>query len=136
VTIAAVDYGSRRLGIAASDPAGIIIYPVAVIRRHSLPRDLAALCQQFETLEATKVIVGWPLNMDGTKGAQAKAAEQFARYLREASGLEVQLQDERLSTWEARERLKTWPQRGRANLDALAALVILENWFRARNRSL
>ncbi len=133
MTIAAVDYGSRRLGIAASDPAGIVIYPVGVIRRRSLNSDLVALCRQLKALGATRVIVGWPLNMDGTTGTSAQAAEHFAQCLRAASGLEVELQDERLSTWEARERLKTRSKRPRASVDAIAAVIILENWFRTRN---
>ena len=72
--------------------------------------------------------------MDGSTGEAARAAEQFARALRDATGLEVELHDERLSTWEAEIRLKTGPKRGRrsASVDAAAAVIILESWFQAR----
>src|SRR5437870_2488162 len=126
--IAAVDYGKRRLGIAASDPLGIVVYPAGVIQRHSLKRDLVKLAERLRELEASRVIVGLPLKMDGSTGEAARAAEQFARALRDATGLEVELHDERLSTWEAEIRLKTGPKHGRrsASVDAAAAVIILE----------
>jgi putative Holliday junction resolvase len=131
--IAAIDFGRRRLGIAAADPSGIVVYPAGVIQRHSLKRDLAALSSLLKELEANRIIVGLPLNMDGTAGPAVRAAEQFAQHLRAATGLEVELHDERLSTFEAAERLKTTSKRGRrAMVDAVAAVVILESWLEAQ----
>lgn len=132
--IAAIDFGKRRLGVAASDPSGIMAYPAGVIQRRSLKRDLAALNARLRELEANRVIVGLPLNMDGTAGPAARAAEQFAQHLRDATGLEVELHDERLSTFEAAERLKTASKRdrSRAMIDAVAAVVILESWLEAQ----
>ena len=132
--IAAIDYGKRRLGIAATDPSGIVAYPAGVIQRRSLKRDLATLSARLRELEASRVIVGLPLNMDGTAGPAARAAEQFAQHLRDATGLEVELHDERLSTFEAAERLKTTSRRDRrrAMVDAVAAVVILESWLEAQ----
>jgi putative holliday junction resolvase len=134
MAIAAIDYGERRLGIAAADPSGIVVYPAGVIQRRSLKRDLATLSARLRELEASLVIVGLPLNMDGTAGPVARAAEQFARHLREATGLEVTLHDERLSTFEAEQRLKATSKRGRHStmVDAVAAVVILESWLEAR----
>ena len=133
--IAAIDYGKRRLGIAAGESSGIVAYPVGVIQRRSLKRDLAALSERLRELEAKRVIVGLPLNMDGSAGPAARAAEQFARHLRETTGLEVELHDERLSTFEAEERLKAASKRGRrAMVDAVAAVVILEGWLEAQRR--
>jgi putative holliday junction resolvase len=134
--IAAIDYGKRRLGIAAGESSGIAAYPVGVIERRSLKRDLAVLSERLRELEAKRVIVGLPLNMDGTAGPAARAAEQFARHLREATGLEVELHDERLSTFEAEERLKAATKRGRRRtmVDAVAAVVILEGWLEAQRR--
>jgi putative holliday junction resolvase len=132
MTIAAIDYGKRRLGIAASDPAGILVYPVGVIDRRSLQRDLVTLAARLKELEVTRVIVGLPLNMDGSAGAAARAAEAFAQKLRKATGLEVELHDERLTTVEAAERVRVISRRSRRNrpLDAFAAVVILESWLR------
>jgi putative pre-16S rRNA nuclease len=131
MAIAAIDYGKHRLGIAAADPSETVAYPAGVIQRRSLKRDLAALSARLSELEASRVIVGLPLNMDGTAGPAARAAEQFARQLREATGLEVELYDERLSTLEAKERLKTMSKRRHraAIVDAVAAAVILESWL-------
>ena len=133
--IAAIDFGRRRLGIAAADPSGIVAYPAGVIQRRSLKRDLAALSARLKELEASRIIVGLPLNMDGTAGPAARATEQFAQHLRDATGLEVELHDERLSTFEAAERLKIASKRGRRRVmvDAVAAVVILESWLEAQH---
>jgi putative holliday junction resolvase len=134
MTIAAIDYGKRRLGIAATDPSGIVAYSAGVIQRRSLKRDLATLGVRLRELEADRVIVGLPLNMDGTAGPAARAAAQFAQHLHEATGLEVELHDERLSTFEAVERLKTISKRHHrgAIVDAIAAVIILESWLQAQ----
>jgi len=134
MTIAAIDYGKRRLGIAASDVSGKVVYPVGVIERRALKRDLVALGARLRELEATRVIVGLPLNMDGTVGTAARAARQFAQTLHGATGLAVELYDERLSTFEAKARLKTASKHGRrgACVDAVAAVVILEAWLEAK----
>ncbi len=134
MTIAAIDYGKRRLGLAAADPSGIVAYPAGVIERRSLKRDLATLSARLRELAASRVIVGLPLNMDGTAGPAARAAEQFAQHLREATRLEVELYDERLSTFEAKERLRTTSKRRHrsAMVDAVAAVVILESWLEAQ----
>jgi putative Holliday junction resolvase len=133
MAIAAIDYGKRHLGIAATDPSGIVVYPVGVVLRHSLKRDLATLNARLRELEASRVIVGLPLNMDGTPGPAVRAAEHFAQHLRTATGLEVELYDERLSTFEAEQRLKALAKRGRrGSVDAVAAVVILESWLEAQ----
>jgi putative Holliday junction resolvase len=136
MTIAAIDYGKRRLGIAACDAAGIVVYPAGVIQRRSLKRDLATLNARLKELDASRVVLGWPLNMDGTTGPAARAAAQFAKHLRDATGLDVELYDERLSTFEAKERLKTASKRSRsAYVDAVAAVVILESWLAAHQNA-
>jgi|SRR6516164_7128148 putative Holliday junction resolvase len=134
MTIAAIDYGQRRLGIAAADPMRILAYPAGVIQRHSLKRDLTILSARLRELEVSRVIVGLPLNMDGSAGDTARAAAKFAQHLRDATGLEVELHDERLSTFEANERLKKTSQRGRRDsmVDAVAAVLILESWLDAQ----
>ena len=113
----------------------MLAYPVETIERNSLKRDIDKLKARLTELEATRVIVGLPLNMDGSTGPAARAAERFARDLAEATGLPVELQDERLSTFEAEERLKTTVSgRGRRqSVDAIAAVVILESWLRKQS---
>jgi putative Holliday junction resolvase len=131
MTIVAIDYGKRRLGIAAADKSTLVVFPQGVIERRSIKRDLSALRARLEELEATLVIVGLPLNMDGSAGPAALEATHFAQILQKATGLEVQVFDERLSTFEAKERLRTGSRhhRRRAFVDAVAAAVILEAWL-------
>jgi putative holliday junction resolvase len=137
MTIAAIDYGKNRLGIAASDAAGLVVYPVGAIKRQSLRYDLAKLNARLRELEVTRVIVGLPLNMDGSSGPAARATEHFAQHLRIATGLEVELYDERLSTFEAGQRLRTVSkrERRRVSLDAVAAVVILQGWLEAQRNA-
>jgi putative Holliday junction resolvase len=133
--IAAVDYGRRRIGIAATGEHGVV-FPAAVIEQRSRKLSLEAVGRRLAELGAERVIVGWPLNMDGSAGVQAAAAEKFAAELRLTTGLTVDLFDERLSSYEARERLRAAPariQRGKP-LDAVAACVILESWVQSQKR--
>jgi putative Holliday junction resolvase len=132
--IAALDFGKRRIGIAITDPDEVAAYPVATIGRRSLIRDLELIASRLVKLEATHIVVGLPLNMDGTMGPQARAAESFAQHVREATGLAVDMYDERLTSFEADERLKALPRRKRSKPanDAIAAAVILEGWLDSR----
>jgi putative Holliday junction resolvase len=136
MAIAALDFGRRWIGIAVTDGIGLGVYPVGTIERRSLRRDLELICARLTELEVTLVVVGLPLNMDGTAGPQADAVEAFSRQVREASGLAVELFDERLTSFEAEERMKTLPTRRKHRsshaIDAVAACVILEGWLQSR----
>lgn len=130
--IAAIDFGRRRLGLAVADPeAALGARPVGAIERKSLRRDIEILRRRMLELEVTHVIVGLPLNMDGSIGPMARAAGKFAESLREATGLPVDLFDERLSSFEADRRMRASPgmTRGGRSIDAVAASVILESWL-------
>ncbi|HUN57921.1 MAG TPA: Holliday junction resolvase RuvX [Candidatus Binataceae bacterium] len=135
MTIASLDFGKRRIGLALAYEEHGAVIPLEVIERKSLVRDLALVVRRLTELEVSQVIVGLPLNMDGTEGLQARAAARFAEQLRETSGLVVELFDERLSSFEARDRLReSGGRRPRGGIDALAAAVILESWL-ARSRT-
>ena len=133
--IAAVDFGKSRIGIAATGEHGVV-FPAGIIEQRSRKLSLEAVGRRLAELGAGRVIVGWPLHMDGTAGAQAIAAEKFAAELRLTTGLAVDLFDERLSSYEARERLREAPARRKRSrpLDAVAACVILESWLQSRKR--
>ena len=79
MAILALDFGKRRIGIAISDPSGSGAYPVAVVERRSLTRDLQEIERILATRDVTRVVVGLPLNMDGSEGPAARAAREFAR---------------------------------------------------------
>jgi len=129
--IVALDVGDVRIGVAVSDPMRVLAQPVEVYRRVGYGPDsryVLALCDRYET---TDVLLGLPLNMDGSKGPQAEKALAFGRILAEA-GLSVTYWDERLTTVTAERTLIEGGVR-RENrklyVDKLAAAVILEQWL-------
>jgi putative holliday junction resolvase len=135
MTIAAVDYGRRWIGIAATGGHGVV-FPAGVIEQRSRRQSLETLSQRLAELGAERVIVGWPINIDGSAGTPAVAAEKFADELRQMTGLVVEMFDERLTSYEASERLSALPPRHhrRKRVDAVAACIILESWLQSRQR--
>lgn len=131
MSVAALDLGRRRIGIAALDAAGVAVHPLAVLKRCSLGRDIEAIAGHLGARGIKRVVVGLPLNMDGTEGPQARAVRRFAEALRAATGLVVELHDERLSTREAREQMAGLGRRRERPVDAVAAAIILESWLGA-----
>ena len=136
--ITGIDFGRKRIGLAISDGHGA--YPVAVIERRSLQRDLDAIRSWLVDREISLFVVGLPLNMDGTEGPSARAARAFAERVGSATGLPVEMFDERLTSIEAEERLRessgsrtsNRAARKKAARDAVAAAVILEGWLESR----
>ena len=134
MAIAALDLGRRRIGVAVTDAAAMGAHPVGIVERRALKHDLEAIAAMLRDRRVSIVVVGLPLNMDGTEGPAALSARRFATSLAEALGVTVEMFDERLTSFEARERLADMPARKGARktgLDALAAVVILEGWMQA-----
>jgi putative Holliday junction resolvase len=132
--IAALDLGRRRIGVAVTDEAGIGAHPVGIVERHSLQKDLNAIAEMIRHRNVGLIVVGLPLNMDGSEGAAALFARKFAERLALEFCINVEMFDERLTTFEARERLDGMPMKKGARkrgVDALAATVILEGWMQA-----
>ena len=133
-----IDAGERRVGLALSDELGLLATPLAVLHRDG---GLASVMKQISEITTREgvvfVVVGLPLNQDGSAGRQARRAEAFASIVRRALGLPVQLWDERLSTVEAMARARAIGYsvrrlRERGTLDALAAAVILQEYLDSR----
>lgn len=127
----AVDVGSVRVGVAASDPDGRIALPVTVLARDRRgDTDLRRLAELAGERAAFEVIVGWPRSLSGADGRAATTARRFATRLAAAvAPIEVRLVDERLSTIEAGRRLQAAgrdTRSARSVVDAAAAVVILE----------
>ncbi len=129
--IIALDVGDRRIGVAVSDPLGITAQPVEVYTRVGYTPDrkyVQALCERYGT---RKVLLGLPLNMDGSLGGQAQKAKAFGEVLKEA-GLEIYYQDERMTTITAESVLISGNVRRsdrKLYVDKLAACVILQQWL-------
>ena len=137
MSIAAIDFGRKRIGIALTDTREEVAYPLATLVRGGTASDLAAIATRLDGCEVRLLVVGLPLSMDGTEGPSARAARAFGDRLGESMRLPVEFFDERLTSVEAEERLRGAPgssKRRRAALDAVAAAIILEGWMDA-NRS-
>ena len=133
--IMAVDFGDARTGLAVCDKAEMLAVPAGVIteRRFEVCVEKAAAAARENRAEL--IVVGHPLNMNGTAGERAEKCEAFAAALREASGLPVELWDERSTTVTAHQYLNDTNTRGRkrkAVVDAVAATIILEAYLAHR----
>jgi putative holliday junction resolvase len=134
MVIAAIDFGRRRIGVAVTDAAAKGAHSLGIVERHALMHDLDAIAAMLGDRRVSTIVVGLPLNMDGSEGPAARGASKFAQRLAERMGVGVEMFDERLTSFEARERLAGIPTpRGqrKSALDALAAVVILEGWMQA-----
>jgi len=132
--IAALDLGRRRIGVAVTDAASMGAHPVGIVERRALKHDLDAIAAMLQDRHVSTIVVGLPLNMDGSEGPAARGARRFAERLADALGASVEMFDERLTSFEARDRLADIPVKKGARktgLDALAAVVILEGWMQA-----
>lgn len=136
--ILAIDPGTVRCGLAVSDSLGMLATPLEAVPvgdGHDLVARLAARAAE---LEAQRIVVGHPLNMDGTAGPRAQASARLVEALRAATAIPVDLVDERLSSFEAEERLHEAGRRPRgrvrsgragrrdAQVDSAAAAVLLQ----------
>jgi putative Holliday junction resolvase len=133
-----VDVGEVRIGVALSDPAGILATPLVTLSRdRSGGRDLDALAAMVVEHEVVEVVVGLPRTLAGREGPAARAAADYARALggRLGAGVAVRLTDERLTTVSATRMLAERGVRGRkqrAVIDQAAAVEILQGWLDAR----
>jgi putative Holliday junction resolvase len=131
-----LDLGERRIGLAVSDAARVIAFPLGALDRKSLATDVEALCALIRERGVAAVVVGLPLHLDGRPGTGAAAARRFAERLGAACALPVSLVDERMTTVIAERALREEPRgrkRGKrpakGQVDALAATMILRTYL-------
>jgi putative Holliday junction resolvase len=127
-----IDLGDVRIGVAVSDELGIVASPHSVITSAGWNRDVARISEIVDEVGAGEVIVGLPVNMDGTRGPRAQKATDFAQRLKEALDVPVLLWDERLSTAQANRALLEADlsrRRRREVVDKAAASLILQNYL-------
>lgn len=126
-----LDIGDRRIGVAISDPVGIIASPLTIVSGEDIPLAVRAIIEIAVSREAGRIVVGLPRSMDGTLGPQAIKVQAFVDELRKQTALPVEVRDERLSTVQARRLMHDSGRRGKKKIfdDAAAAAVILQSYL-------
>ncbi len=131
----AVDFGAARIGIAATDAAGILAYPVESIFTDRV-EPLERIAELVRSLSAKSLVVGLPLRLDGTEGSSCEKVRTFAARLHERlPELPLFFQDEFLTTAEAQRKLHAAGRKARSFkpvIDQAAAVEILNSWMRDR----
>ena len=125
-----LDVGDRRIGLALSDPTGLLASPFGVVERG--PSDLADIVSVSEENEVAEIVVGLPLSLSGDSGRQAGKVRAFIRDLKSQTELPIKTVDERLSTVQAQGMLHQSERRRRGDrgqLDSAAAAIILQTYL-------
>lgn len=133
--IMGLDYGEVRIGIAFSDLLQMISSPFETYKRRSLIFDLDYLKNLIKEKEVSLIVMGLPLNMDGTEGERAQKTREFGSELSRISGVNVVYIDERLTSVEAEEMLiqaKVRREKRKEIIDKLAAQIILETYLKSK----
>ena len=133
--ILAVDYGDARTGIAVSDNSEFLASPVGTIKEYNAERLAQKVADIAREQNAGEIIVGLPINMNGTEGPRAEKCREFGDMLRELVDVEVKMWDERSTTVTAHQFLNETNVRGKkrkAVVDTVAATVILESYLAYR----
>jgi putative Holliday junction resolvase len=138
----ALDLGQRRVGLAVSDELCLTVRPLETLRRTNWKQLLRQVSAALQSFDARALVIGLPLNMDGTEGEAALEARRSARNFELSLGVPVYLQDERLTSLEAENRLRAAGHREarlrRARVDAESAAIILRDFIesvRSRRRA-
>jgi putative Holliday junction resolvase len=133
-----LDVGSKRIGVAVSDPLGITAQGLETIHRQNKRIDFESLGRVIAKYEISEIVVGLPLRMSGAEGTQSEKMRQFADELHRRFSLPVHLWDERLTSAQAnrllRETEMSIQRRGKV-VDQMAAVLILQSWMEARASS-
>ena len=130
--IMAIDYGDARTGIAVSDLTGMIAGEAWTINEWDRDRLARKIADEVKARDVGKIVIGNPLNMDGTAGPRAEKSAEMAGLLRELTGLEVIPWDERRTTVDAHRILQANGRREKKHrkvVDAVAATLILEGYL-------
>lgn len=135
--ILAVDYGDARTGLASCDKYESIASPVGTVAERNQDVLVRKISDKAKELGTEHIVVGLPVNMDGSRGERAQKCEEFAKKLSESTGLEVSMWDERVTTVQAIGILNETNIRGKrrkAVIDTVAATLILESYLEYRKK--
>jgi putative Holliday junction resolvase len=133
-----LDFGTKRIGVALSDEMGWTSQGLTTIERKGNRKDLVKIGRLVEEHSVEEIVLGLPLNMDGSEGRAVEAVKKFAGLLEEQLKIPVHLWDERLTSWEAEEILKAAKVKAKKRkqvVDKLAATLILKSYLDAQRES-
>ena len=136
--ILGVDFGDTRTGLAVSDLLGMLANGIGYVNSTYMPKTAEMVADKAKELGVSKIVVGLPINMNGTMGPRAEHAKEFAQMLSEKTGLPIEMFDERCSTMAAHQILNLTDTRGKkrkAAVDTLSAQIILQNYLDSKRRS-
>ena len=134
--IMAIDYGDRRIGLAVSDERAILVGDAWTMNEWKPERAVKRIAEEAAARNVGRLVLGLPKNMDGTEGPRAALSRELAEQLRETTGLEVVLWDERRSSIEAHAILHANGRKEkdhRKTVDAVAASLMLEGYLRRQS---
>jgi putative Holliday junction resolvase len=130
--------GSKRIGIAVSDPLGVTAQGLETLQRQNKKTDFERLGELIRNYEVTEIVVGFPLRMNGAEGIQAEKIARWAGELQARFQVRVHLWDERLTSAEANRLLRQTEmsirRRGQV-VDRMAAVLILQSWMECRSQA-
>ncbi len=138
MVILAVDLGKARTGLAVCDKEEMLSSPLTQINEYNRENLIEKISRIADERKAELIVVGLPKNMDGSEGESAQNAREFASKLNKATGIDVDMQDERGTTITAHNYLNTTNTRGKKRksvVDTLSATIILEDYLRKRKNS-
>ena len=130
--IMAIDYGDARIGLAVSDPTGLICGEAWTMEEWNMERACTRIIDEAQKRNVERFVLGLPKNMDGSEGPRAEISRKFAKMLEDGCGIPVTLWDERRSSIEAHAILHASGKKERAHrrtVDAVAASIILEGYL-------
>ncbi len=132
-----VDYGDARIGLSVSDELETLASPLVTLKSESMRKNIDAVAKVAAEEKVSRIVIGLPLNMDGSEGARASKTRSFGRVLEKVSGLPVEYFDERLTSVEAEEIMESVgvKKNKRKNLvDRIAAQLILQSYLDASKK--
>ena len=133
--ILGLDYGSKRIGVAVCDELGITAQGLATITRKNRRQDIEKIAGFIRAYNVEKIVIGYPIKLDGTEGIQCEKVGKFARLLESAFSIPVVKWDETLTTKEAEEvliRANMRREKRKTVIDKLAAALILQGYLDSR----
>lgn len=135
--ILGIDFGDARIGLATSDYGESLATAQGTVKVNGINDAVKKISEKAKELGAEKLVIGLPKNMDGSLSFRAERTQRFADMMKQATGLEYEFMDERLSTMEAYRYLNATEFNGKKRknvIDTLSAQIILQSWLDSRKK--